>query len=65
MTKFSRFNKLTAIGHNGWCGERETGEGVREAEKIEADERVREDESTTAQQGSERGREAGPERVDC
>ena len=58
MTKFSRFNKLTAIGHNGWCGERETGEGVREAEKIEADERVREDESTTAQQGSERGREA-------
>jgi hypothetical protein len=55
------------FGWRRWCGERETGEGVREAEKIEAGEgvreaekieageRVKEAESTAAWQGSESG----------
>ena len=47
----------------GWCGERETGEGVTEweklrSEKIEAGERVREAESMAARQGNESGWEA-------
>ena len=48
-----------------WRGEREIGKGVREAEKVEVGERVREAESTATRRGSEKGREAEPERVDC
>ena len=38
---------------------------MREAEKVETGKRMRAAESTMTQRGSERGREAGPERVEA